>query len=288
MSTGPHIANARSGSPWAALQDWFADWGAVVVNSMVTVGDMALFAGRTLSWLIARRPRKETLLITFYQIGVLSLPVVALTGTFIGMVLAVQSYYQFHEIGLETPPGRGHQYDARSANLARCWRRRCSPAASAARWRRSWARCESPSKSTPSPHGGEPDSLSRRAAVARLPAADSDAHDHGRLHGRRRRLFVQRLRAAASTRTHYWKNSQEFVGAFDLFSGIFKSLFFGATIAIISCYRGFNCDAGAEGVGRAATAAFVYSFCIILALDLFLGMILDNVYYMIWSEGPSF
>ena len=42
----------------------------------------------------------------FYQVGVLSLPVVALTGTFIGMVLAVQSYYQFASIGLETSSGR--------------------------------------------------------------------------------------------------------------------------------------------------------------------------------------
>ena len=33
-----------------------------------------------------------------------------------------------------------------------------------------------------------------------------------------------------------------------------KSLFFGAAIAIVSCHRGFHCDPGAEGVGRAATA----------------------------------
>jgi phospholipid/cholesterol/gamma-HCH transport system permease protein len=84
---------------------------------------------------------------------------------------------------------------------------------------------------------------------------------------------------------HYWSNSQKFVGAYDLFSGVFKSLFFGATIAIISCHRGFNCDPGAEGVGRAATSAFVHSFVIILILDLFLGIALDAVYYSLWPEG---
>jgi phospholipid/cholesterol/gamma-HCH transport system permease protein len=41
----------------------------------------------------------------FYNIGVLSLPVVALTGTFIGMVLAVQSYTQFKAFGFETRLG---------------------------------------------------------------------------------------------------------------------------------------------------------------------------------------
>jgi phospholipid/cholesterol/gamma-HCH transport system permease protein len=75
------------------------------------------------------------------------------------------------------------------------------------------------------------------------------------------------------------------VGAFDLFSGVFKSLFFGAAIGLISCYRGFHCDPGAEGVGRAATSAFVISFVLILVLDFFLGIALDGIYLSIWPEG---
>ena len=55
--------------------------------------------------MFTRLPRRETLLPNFYQVGVLSLPVVALTGTFIGMVLAVQSHFQFSQIGLETRLG---------------------------------------------------------------------------------------------------------------------------------------------------------------------------------------
>jgi phospholipid/cholesterol/gamma-HCH transport system permease protein len=86
---------------------------------------------------------------------------------------------------------------------------------------------------------------------------------------------------------HYWNNTQQFVGTFDLFIGVFKSLFFGAAIALISCHRGFQCAAGAEGVGRAATAAFVYSFVMILVLDLFLGILLDGVYSSIWPEVPK-
>src|SRR4030095_13697621 len=66
----------------------------------------------------------------------------------------------------------------------------------------------------------------------------------------------------------YWHQSQRFAHFFALFSGIFKSVFFGAAIALVSCYRGFNCTPGAEGVGRAATAAFVWSFVLILVIDL--------------------
>ncbi len=86
---------------------------------------------------------------------------------------------------------------------------------------------------------------------------------------------------------HYLANSRDFVSNFDLFVGLFKSLFFGAAIALISCHRGFNCAPGAEGVGRAATSAFVYSFVIILLLDLTLGIALDAVYYSIWPEAPK-
>jgi phospholipid/cholesterol/gamma-HCH transport system permease protein len=86
---------------------------------------------------------------------------------------------------------------------------------------------------------------------------------------------------------HYWYNSQSFVGLYDLFTGLFKSLFFGAAIAILGCHRGFHCDPGAEGVGRAATQAFVYSFVVIIVMDLFLGIALINFYDMIWPEEAA-
>jgi phospholipid/cholesterol/gamma-HCH transport system permease protein len=85
---------------------------------------------------------------------------------------------------------------------------------------------------------------------------------------------------------HYWTNSREYVDAFDFLMGIFKTFFFGAAIALVSCHRGFNCDPGAEGVGRAATNAFVHSFMLILVLDLFLGIGLDNLQDIFHPEGP--
>ncbi len=85
----------------------------------------------------------------------------------------------------------------------------------------------------------------------------------------------------------YLNNSKNFVTGFDFFTGVFKSVFFGGTIAIVSCYRGFHCEAGADGVGKAATAAFVYSFVMILSIDLFLYIVLDAIYFMVYPEGAS-
>ena len=55
---------------------------------------------------------------------------------------------------------------------------------------------------------------------------------------------------------HYWYNSAKFVGNFDLFVGLFKSIFFGSAIAMISCYQGFHCQAGApRSIGLAGATA---------------------------------
>jgi len=53
----------------------------------------------------------------------------------------------------------------------------------------------------------------------------------------------------------------------DLFTGLFKALFFGIIIALVSCYEGFNVEGGAEGVGKATARAVVTMFIMIIACD---------------------
>jgi phospholipid/cholesterol/gamma-HCH transport system permease protein len=61
-------------------------------------------------------------------------------------------------------------------------------------------------------------------------------------------------------------------------SGLFKAFFFGGAIGLISCYKGFHCRPGAQGVGQACTQGFVSSFIAILALDFFLDIVLAGTY----------
>src|SRR4051794_37213249 len=107
MSTESSLSGRGQTPPTfgSAVADSVADWGGAAIDSVQTIGDMSLFSGRVGYWLFTRLPRYETLLPNFYQVGVLSLPVIALTGTFIGMVLAVQSYFTFRDLGLETRLG---------------------------------------------------------------------------------------------------------------------------------------------------------------------------------------
>ncbi|MFH1458095.1 MAG: ABC transporter permease [Candidatus Omnitrophota bacterium] len=55
----------------------------------------------------------------------------------------------------------------------------------------------------------------------------------------------------------------------DLFTGMFKTVFFGIIIALVSCYEAFNVEGGAEGVGRATTRCVVTSFILIITADCF-------------------
>lgn len=58
-----------------------------------------------------------------------------------------------------------------------------------------------------------------------------------------------------------------FVDFNDLFLSGIKGTFFGAVIPIVSCFYGFRCQAGAEGVGIATTQSVVTSSITIIFLD---------------------
>ncbi|MFO7587967.1 MAG: ABC transporter permease [Gemmatimonadota bacterium] len=60
----------------------------------------------------------------------------------------------------------------------------------------------------------------------------------------------------------------------DVFAGLVKPVFFGAIIAVTSCYYGLATRGGTEGVGRAATGAVVTSSIFILATDYFLTQLI--------------
>lgn len=69
-----------------------------------------------------------------------------------------------------------------------------------------------------------------------------------------------------------------FVQFQDLVFSSIKGACFGAVIPIVSCYYGFKCKAGAEGVGLATTNSVVTSSVSILILDFLLSWIFSFFY----------
>lgn len=81
----------------------------------------------------------------------------------------------------------------------------------------------------------------------------------------------------------YWSFSAMGVELWDVATGVLKGFFFGGAIALISCYKGFTCREGAQGVGEACTEAFVGCFISILALNYVFAVVLDAIYKTFWQ-----
>lgn len=72
----------------------------------------------------------------------------------------------------------------------------------------------------------------------------------------------------------YLQYIKSWLDNYSIFYGLIKSVFFGMAVGIVSCYRGLKTEGGAEDVGKATTEAVVNSSIIILFLDFLLDLIL--------------
>ncbi len=253
---------------------------------VVEIGDAGYFSALTIGWLFRKVPRWSVMVPNLYSIGVSSVPVVAITGTFIGMVLAVQAYSQFAMMGLATRLGSvinislvkelgpvlaatmlaGRVGSSMSAELGTMRVTEQIDALSAL-------------GTNPIQYLVVPRFL---ACFLLIPLLTLMADFMGVIGG-----AVVSTQLLTVDSYAYWQHSREYVGSADLFAGVFKSFFFGAAIALISCHRGFHSRAGAEGVGQAATEAFVYSFIAILFLDFVIGIGWNGIYRILWPSDQT-
>ncbi|MBM79202.1 MAG: ABC transporter permease [Planctomycetaceae bacterium] len=260
--------------------------GERTIAAVESVGDLMLFTLKTLRWMFHRRPSASALTENMFEIGVRSIPVVVITGGFIGMVLAVNSYNQFSQMGMETRLGAvinislvqelgpvlaatmlaGRVGSAMAAQLGTM---KVTEQIDAL-----WALGAEPIHYLVVPRF--------LACFLLIPMLTALADGIGILTG-----WLLSTQVLEINSFHYWFHAEKYVMPYDIMSGLVKSVFFGAAIAMIACHRGFRCGAGAEGVGRASTEAFVASFVAILALDFFLGVFLTRLYYVLWPGSLS-
>lgn len=221
-------------------------------------------------------------LVQMYEIGIKSVPVVAITGAFVAMTLAVQSYSQLKGMGLQDRLGSlinisvvkelgpvltafmlaGRVGGALTAELGTM---KVTEQIDAVRVM----------GADPINHIVWPRFL---ACLLLTPILTIYADLMGVLGGYAISVWHFHINSEA-----YWRFSANIVEKWDIFVGLSKGIFFGASIALISCFKGFNCDHGAKGVGRACTEAFVYSFIAILALNFVLAIIYKAIYETIWD-----
>ncbi len=82
--------------------------GGVTTRVVANFGRFSRFAGGTMSWAfggLGQWRNWRLIFPQFWEVGARSLPVVLLTGTFVGMVIAVQTYAEFFNVGLANQLG---------------------------------------------------------------------------------------------------------------------------------------------------------------------------------------
>lgn len=260
--------------------DLVGDLGRRSVRRLEGFGDFCRFCALTFAWIPEGTTRWRNLrrvLPQLFEIGTRSIPVVMITGAFVGMVLAVQTVTQFKGIGLADQMGTiinlsvlrelgpvlagvmlaGRVGGGLTAELGTM---RVTEQIDALR-----AMGADPIRVLVVPRF--------LACVLLIPVLVLYANAMGILGGYTVSVYVYGINAAM-----FWRHAGETVEHFDIFYGPLKSIFFGAVMGLICCYKGFRCAAGAAGVGRACTQSFVASCMTILALNFFLGMLLNTIY----------
>jgi len=77
--------------------------------------------------------------------------------------------------------------------------------------------------------------------------------------------------------TTYLRNTMDFLDHNDIYAGLIKAAVFGAVIAIMGCYQGDKSQAGATGVGRAATLSMVGAAVMVLASNYVLSTLFVRI-----------
>jgi phospholipid/cholesterol/gamma-HCH transport system permease protein len=65
----------------------------------------------------------------------------------------------------------------------------------------------------------------------------------------------------------FLNQAQQALQYWDVFTGLFKSILFGAVVGMVGCFRGLQVSGGAESVGKYTTQAVVTSIFLIILID---------------------
>ena len=255
------------------LLDLVALVGAVVLGAVAYIGELGLFALNGVSHVF--RPPYYPRLVgkAFMEIGFYSLPMVALTALFTGMVLALQSYTGFSRFGAESAIASivvlsvTRELGPVLAGLMVSGRAGAAMAAELGTMRvTDQIDALSTLSTDPMKYLVAPRLLAGTIALPLLVAlADILGVCGGWL------VATKKLGFSSGA---YLTSTFSTLRAEDVISGLIKAAVFGFVIALMGCFNGYRSKGGAQGVGTATTTAVVSASILILALDYILTQVL--------------
>jgi len=240
--------------------------GRGTIGACRLAGDITLFALDGLSQIVRPPFYARMFLRAFIDIGFFSLPVVALTAIFTGMVLALQASTGLSRFSAQSaiaslvvlsvtrelgPVLAGLMVSGRvgAAMAAEIGTMRVTDHIDALT-----TLATNPMKYLVAPR--------LLAGVLALPLLVLVADILGVLGG----FIIGTLKLGFNPGT-YLANTVQFMNTQDVVSGLVKAAVFGVLIVLMGCYHGYRSRGGAQGVGAATTSAVVSASVLILAFD---------------------
>jgi phospholipid/cholesterol/gamma-HCH transport system permease protein len=77
----------------------------------------------------------------------------------------------------------------------------------------------------------------------------------------------------------FFKNGFDTITFLDVFTSLVKSIFFGFTIGVVGCYKGYNASKGTQGVGKAANEAVVLSMFLVFIEEVVIVQVSNWIRY---------
>jgi phospholipid/cholesterol/gamma-HCH transport system permease protein len=242
-----------------------------------SIGAYFVLIGKVI-WVTLRRPPRFSLIRDqMYEVGVMSLPVVAITGFSTGMVLAAQAYFQLSDKGLASATG---------LMVAKAMFVELGPVLTAfmVTGRVGAAMCAElgtmrVTEQIDAMRSMAVDPLQYLVAprfiagTLMLPLLTIFSSLMGIIGG-----YVIAVYYYGMAPNTYLDPLPLHITTFDLISGIVKAFVFGIIIVTISCFRGMMTTGGAAGVGRSTTNSVVICYSVILIGNFLLTLGLNSSY----------
>ena len=246
--------------------DALAALGRGVLGACRSAGSVAVFAAEGVSHIVRPPLYGRMLGRAFTEFAYFSLPVVALTAIFSGMVIALQSFTGFSRFNAESAVASivvlsvVRERGPVLAGLMVAGRVGAAMAAEIGTMRVTDQIDALGTLSTnPMKYLVAPRLL---AGTLALPLLVVVADILGVMGG----YIIATVKIGLNP-SSYLQNTFSFMTTSDVVSGLAKAAVFGFLIALMGCYHGYNSRGGAQGVGAATTGAVVSASILILAFD---------------------
>ncbi len=253
-----------------ALIDRIAHLGAATIHSFRRLGRASIFLLEVIASCASLFTRPGLLIKQLYSVGVQTLIIVVVAGLFVGMVMALQSYYALIDFGAE---------DSVGVMVALSLLRELGPVVTALLFAGRAGSALTAEiglmKATEQLSGMEMMAVNPMkrivaprflAGVISMPLLATIFSAVGVIGA-----YLVAVELLGLDSGPFWSQAQNKVDLYlDLYNGVIKSVVFGVVATWIAVFEGYDCVPTSEGLGQATTRTVVHSSLAILFLDFIL------------------